>query len=247
SRTAIFTPGNPGLNISRQIRDEDERARLLAVAEAVVKEGGATADGEAAPFWEDPGLIIRSAAQGSDPRDLAADVRQVIAEAIRADAVAEPGPARTAPTAAEIAEREWEGRLETGPGAFDHFGVWDAIEALRQSDAALPSGGNLRIEPAAALVAVDVNSGGDFSPAAGLKTNIEAARELPRQLRLRGLGGQVVVDFAPMAKKDRRTLEGAIKAALKRDPVETVAHGWTVMGLFELQRKRERRPLTSLI
>ena len=59
----------------------------------------------------------------------------------------------------------------------------------------------MMIEPTRALVAVDVNTGPDTSPAASLKANIAAARDLPRQLRLRGLGGQVVVDFAPMPKK----------------------------------------------
>ena len=57
------------------------------------------------------------------------------------------------------------------------------------------------------LVAVDVNTGADTSPAAALKANIAAAKALPRALRLRGLGGQVVVDFAPLSKKDRRQIE----------------------------------------
>ena len=67
------------------------------------------------------------------------------------------------------------------------------------------------------LVAVDVNTGGDTSPAAGLKANMAALRDLPRQLRLRGLGGQVVVDLAPMAKKDRRPVETELRRALKAD------------------------------
>ncbi|MDT8344400.1 MAG: ribonuclease E/G, partial [Thermohalobaculum sp.] len=75
----------------------------------------------------------------------------------------------------------------------------------------------------------------------------DAARDLPRQLRLRGLGGQVVVDFAPMPKKDRKRVEDTLKSAFRRDPIETSLAGWTAMGLFEIQRKRERQPLADLL
>ena len=71
--------------------------------------------------------------------------------------------------------------------------------------------------------------------------------DLPRQLRLRGLGGQVVVDPAPMPKKDRRQVESALKAALKKDAVETIVVGWTNLGLLELQRKRDRVPVGGLL
>jgi Rne/Rng family ribonuclease len=104
----------------------------------------------------------------------------------------------------------------------------------------------MMVEPTRALVAVDVNSGADTSPAAGLKANIAAARDLPRQLRLRGLGGQVVVDFVPMPKKDRSALEQALRAALKGEAAETSLVGWTQLGLFELVRKRDRHPLSEV-
>jgi Ribonuclease G/E len=90
---------------------------------------------------------------------------------------------------------------------------------------------------------VDVNTGSDTSPAAALKANLAAARDLPRQLLLRGFGGQITVDFAPMPKNDRRTVEGTLKAAFRADPVETSLVGWTPLGHYELQRKRERLPL----
>jgi len=63
---------------------------------------------------------------------------------------------------------------------------------------------------------------------------------LGRQLRMRGLGGQIVIDPAPIPKKDRKILESAIKAALRRDVVETNFVGFTQMGLIELQRARVR-------
>ena len=121
------------------------------------------------------------------------------------------------------------------------------IAALRDPAIPLPGGASLIVEPTRALVAVDVNTGPDASPAAGLKANIAAARALPRALRCRGLGGQVTIDFAPSPKKDRRQIETTLRAAFKADPIETVLAGWTPLGHFELQRKRERLPLSETL
>jgi Ribonuclease G/E len=57
----------------------------------------------------------------------------------------------------------------------------------------------------------------------------------------------VIVDFAPLKKTDRKRVEEALRAAFRKDPIETTLAGWTPLGNFELQRKRERRPLTELI
>ena len=111
----------------------------------------------------------------------------------------------------------------------------------------LPGGASAMIEPTRALVAIDVNTGSDSSPAASLKANIALARDLPRQLRLRGLGGQVVIDFAPVPKRDRATLDQVLRAAFKGEASETTLIGWTAMGLFEISRKRDRAPLAQLL
>ena len=102
--------------------------------------------------------------------------------------------------------------------------------------------GTMYVEPTRALVAVDVNTGNDTSPAAALKANMAAARALPRALRLRGLAGQITVDFVSMSKAHRKQLEQTLRAAFRNDPIETSLVGWSPMGLFELQRKRERPP-----
>ena len=127
------------------------------------------------------------------------------------------------------------------------FGVPDLIDALLDPRVPLPGGGHAMIEPTRALLAVDVNTGPDTSPAASLKANIALARDLPRQLRLRGLGGQVVLDFAPMPKKDRATLEQVLRAAFKGEGAETSLAGWTTLGLFELVRKRDRLSLREVM
>ncbi len=134
-----------------------------------------------------------------------------------------------------------------GGDLFDQHGVRDEIERLATPIAGLPSGGWMAVEATRAMVTVDVNTAAEFSGGAALTANLEAARELPRQLRLRGLGGQVTVDLAPLRKTERRRVEEALKAAFRRDPVETTLAGWTPLGNFELQRKRERRPLAELL
>ncbi|MCU0910955.1 MAG: ribonuclease E/G [Rhodobacteraceae bacterium] len=240
SRFAIVTPDAPGLNLSRRIRDEDDRARLSALA------AGAMA-GSAM------GLILRSAAAGAEDGEIAADIAAMrdLGERIAADPGREAELLLDAPGPHELAWRDWADpppdEVAEGPKAFAAHGVLDALDALRSAEVALGGGATMWVEPTRALIAVDVNTGGDTTPAASLKANIAAARELPRQLRLRGLGGQVAIDFAPMPKNDRRTVEGALRAALKADPVETALVGWTPLGHYEAQRKRERLPLAEAL
>ncbi|TCP60297.1 Rne/Rng family ribonuclease [Rhodovulum bhavnagarense] len=242
SRFAIVTPDAPGLNISRAIRDEDNRDRLLELAH----EGMAGAA-------EGLGLILRSAAAEAQDDAIAVDIaamRALAEELCTESADGTPQALLDAPDAHLVAWRDW---AEPAPdmvieneGSFVEMGIWDAIQAL-SAPAPLPGGGTVFVEPTRALVAVDVNTGPDTSPAAGLKANIAAARDLPRQLRLRGLAGQIVVDFAPMPKKDRRVLEQVLRAALRADPVETTLVGWTPLGHAELTRKRERLPLAEAL
>lgn len=239
SRYAIVTPDAPGLNVSRAIRDDDERDRLLVIAHEEM-------EGADARF----GLILRSACAGADADAVAEDVAAMrgLAEAVMQDAEGGPELLVDAPDAHMLAWRDW---AEPAPdetierdGAFEDLGVLDALDMLPGAQP-LAGGGSIYVEATRALVAVDVNTGNDTSPAAGLKANMAAARDLPRQLRLRGLGGQITVDFAPMAKKDRRQLEQVLRAAFKADPIDTILAGWTPLGNYELQRKRERRPLAE--
>ncbi len=265
-RGLILTPGAPGVNVSRQIRDPDERARLADVV---------TAPGA------EVGVIIRSAAQGLSNETLSAEC-QDLAKFL-------PGARDQVPSAAfeglaapaEYAFREWttplpdmiavpeslDARLDWDQDAspfhhdpdladtlrlgdgdpFDHFGVWDEIERLKSTRADLPSGGWIAVETTRAMVTVDVNTGDGFGGGDMMTANVEAARELPRQLRLRGLGGQITIDFAPLKKAHRKKIEEELKRAFRRCPVETSLAGWTPLGNLELTRKRERRPLTEVL
>ncbi len=240
SRFAILTPDAPGLNISRRIRDEDRRTELQAIATSQM----AGAD-------ENLGLILRSACWDAEEDAVAEDIAAMrgLAEAVLADLTGGPELLVDGPGAHEVAFRDWldpePDAVETDPGAFETQGVLDLIDALRGLDVALEQGGMV-IEATRALVAIDVNTGGDTSPAAGLKVNIAAARDLPRQLRLRGLGGQIVIDFAPIPKRDRGVLDQVLRAAFKTES-ETHLAGWTALGLYEMTRKRDRLPLAELL
>ncbi len=231
SRYVIVTPEAPGINISRAIKDEEERLRIRASAE--------TENAETSGY----GLILRSSCQNAPDEAITEDVEAMIdmARAILSDEGRDVEKLLEGPDPAELAWREWA----TGDIIEEPLGEY--VSQARKATQNLPSGGSMSVEATRAVVAVDINTGGDTSPAAGLKANLAAAKELPRQLRLKGLGGQVVVDFAPMPKKDRRTLENALRAALKSDEVETSMIGWTQMGLFELSRKRARVPLAEIL
>jgi Ribonuclease G/E len=236
-RLAILTPGRSGLNISRSIRDPERRTELDDVAQGAMSGADAKL-----------GLILRSAAEvGGDDEiaDEVAKLRQAWDAVANVAGHGIPELLLKAPGAAATAWREWKREdvaVISNPKALADQDVWEAIAALRDPFVPLPTGG-LFIEPTRALVAVDVNTGGDTSPAAALKANIAAMRELPRQLRLRGLGGQVVVDPAPIAKTQRRMVEEALAGALRRDGVETSIAGWTPLGHLEINRKRDRPPL----
>ncbi len=236
SRHCIVTPDAPGLNISRRVRDDAVRAELEAIATA----GMVGADTRL-------GLIVRSIAE-VEVEALADDIAAVRG---LADVTGGPDLLVDAPGAQEIAWRDWADpepdAVEDRAGCFIDLGIDAMIEDALAVEVALPTGGSMVIEPTRAVVAVDVNTGQDTTPAAGLKANIAVARDLPRQLRLRGLGGQVVVDFAPIPKKDRGTLEQVLRAAFKGEGGDTVLAGWTPLGLYEVQRRRDRVPLRDAL
>lgn len=232
-RYAIITPGAPGRNVSRSIKDDAVRDHLLEIAHDTA-------------FDPSLGLILRSACAGASSDDVTQDIAAMsdLAAAVLSDADGPPEKLFEGPGPHDLAWREWPNPPETDaePDAFMRHGVDEMLDALASPRVDLLPG-TMFIEPTRALVAVDINTAGDTSPAAGLKANLAAARDLPRQLRLRGLGGQITLDLAPMGKKDRRAFETALRSAFRRDQVETALVGFTPLGHYELQRKRDRTPL----
>ena len=120
---------------------------------------------------------------------------------------------------------------------FHYRDIIGQIEALFSPYVMLPGGGSIIIQPTAALSAVDVNKGG--AKGSNLAVNLEAAKEVARQIRLRNSGGIIVVDFLKMqGKKDEQQLVAALERAIAHDPCTVQIHGLTRLGLMELTRKR---------
>ncbi|WP_406645636.1 ribonuclease E/G [Aliisedimentitalea scapharcae] len=238
SRYAIVTPDSPGLNVSRSIRDEDMRDRLLEIANEEMDGCGF-------------GLILRSACADGDPEEIAEDIAAMrnMAEQVLQDTGTETEKLTDGDGPHLLAWRDWPGSCDVirESGGFEAHGVLDALESVTSTREPLSGGAFLYIEPTRALVAVDVNTGSDTSLAAGTKANMACAKALPRALRVRGLGGQITLDLAPMPKKDRRTFETSLRAAFRADTEETILAGWTPLGHFELQRKRGRIPLKEIL
>ncbi len=128
---------------------------------------------------------------------------------------------------------------------FTRYQLEDQIDRIYSERVPLKSGGSIVINPTEALVSIDVNSGRCTSQKeledTALKTNLEAADEVARQLRLRDLGGLVVIDFIDMKdKKHQKEVEQALKQSLKKDKARVTVGHLSKFGLLELSRQRLR-------
>lgn len=135
---------------------------------------------------------------------------------------------------------------------FDLFGVEEEIVRALGRRVDLKSGGYLIVDQTEALTTVDVNTGG-FVGARNFddtifKTNLEAAQAIARQLRLRNLGGIIIVDFIDMVRDDHReAVLGEFRKQLGRDRVKTMIGGFSQLGLVEMTRKRTRESLAHML
>jgi ribonuclease G len=135
---------------------------------------------------------------------------------------------------------------------FDLFGIDDEIEKALLRRVELKSGGYLIVDQTEALTTVDVNTGG-FVGARSFddtifKTNLEAAQAIARQLRLRNLGGIIIIDFIDMAREEHQAAVLAeLKKQLSRDRTKITVSGFTQLGLVEMTRKRTRESLAHML
>ncbi|WP_417911328.1 Rne/Rng family ribonuclease [Candidatus Electronema sp. PJ] len=131
---------------------------------------------------------------------------------------------------------------------FNQHSIEEQIESIYQPQVQLPSGGSIVINPTEALVAIDVNSGrtsqkGDFDQSIFL-ANVEAAEELSRQLRLRDLGGLIVVDFIDMRNSSHiKEVERRVKNAMKRDKAKVDISRISRFGLMQISRQKMGAPI----
>ncbi|MDV7210338.1 ribonuclease E [Azotobacter beijerinckii] len=131
---------------------------------------------------------------------------------------------------------------------FNRFQIESQIETAFQREVKLPSGGSIVIDPTEALVSIDINSaratkGGDIEETA-LQTNLEAAEEIARQLRLRDIGGLIVIDFIDMTPaKNQRAVEDRMRECLEADRARVQIGRISRFGLLEMSRQRLRPSL----
>ncbi|MBF0226899.1 MAG: Rne/Rng family ribonuclease [Desulfobacterales bacterium] len=129
------------------------------------------------------------------------------------------------------------------------YKIEDQIESIFEKKVFLKSGGTLVIEQTEALVAIDVNSGkakNDSLEKTAFNTNLEASEEIARQLKLRDLGGLIVIDFIDMREQKNRTrIEKALKSHLKKDKAKVSLSRISKFGLLEVSRQRTRPSLES--
>jgi ribonuclease E len=131
---------------------------------------------------------------------------------------------------------------------FSRFQLEDQIDRIYQRKVELPSGGSIVIDGTEALTAIDVNSGrsrkGGSQEDTAVNTNVEAAREVARQLRLRDIGGLMVVDFIDMrSAKNRREVERTLREAMKDDRAKFTVGRLSSNGLLEINRQRLKKEL----
>ncbi len=143
--------------------------------------------------------------------------------------------------------------LHDGPQPlFDRFNIEPQIERALDRKVWLKSGGYLVFDQAEALTAIDVNTGRFVGKRSQddtiFKTNLEAVEEVVNQLRLRNIGGIIIVDFIDMAREsDRKKVSDALAIALKRDKARTSALKISELGLVQMTRKRTRESLEKLL
>jgi ribonuclease G len=135
---------------------------------------------------------------------------------------------------------------------FDLHGVEEELERALARRVDLKSGGYLIIDQTEAMTTIDVNTGGfvggrNFDDTI-FRTNLEAAHAIARQLRVRNLGGIIIIDFIDMAGAEHRdTVLGELRRALARDRTKSSVNGFTSLGLVEMTRKRTRESLAHVL
>ena len=268
-RFLVMMPFMDKVGVSRRVEDEDQRREMRAVLDQLdLPEGFGfilrTAGMEETKtslkrdlaylqrLWKD---MQRRLAQGNKPRLLYAEsdllmrcLRDVLTGEIDEVIVDEAGAIRRAARFLKIVSPRGGPRLlkqADDTPLFHAFGIEPQIRQMHEREVPLPSGGGLVIDEAEALVAIDVNSGrmrdNRDAETTAYKTNCEAVDEICRQLRLRDLGGVIILDLIDMrSKKHQRDIETRIRDNLKRDRAHSKALPISQFGIVEMTRQRMR-------
>ena len=253
---SLLLPMSDTCAVSSRIENESERGRLYTRCLSLRPAG--------------MGLILRSEALNASDSEILEEVRTLTEQWETLRNTAQTAPVGLLRAADGITERllrdakssvdeivtdeapkaPWPVPFRVEADPFALFGVEAKLAAALKRRVWLPSGGNIVIDPCEAMTVIDVNtacsSGSSRDPCLNaVSVNREAAGEIARVLRVRGIGGIVLIDFIDMEREeDRTSVTDALREAFRDDPVKTVLHGFTRLGLFEMTRKREEKPLS---
>ncbi|HJS36521.1 MAG TPA: ribonuclease G [Burkholderiales bacterium] len=276
-RLLVYVPQDPHIGISQRIEDEGGRAALREQVRALLpaeEKGGfiirtlaeGASDAELAAdiaflrrLWAD----IRERALGAQPprlvhQDLSLAqrvLRDMVTEDTERVLVDSRENFHKLADFAETYTPQLRARLEHYAGErplFDLYNVEPEIEKALARRVDLKSGGTLVFDQTEAMTTIDVNTGGyvgsrNFDETV-FKTNLEAAQAIARQLRLRNLGGIILVDFIDMQSDEHRAaVLSELRKALARDRTRMTVNGFTQLGLVEMTRKRTRESLAHVL
>lgn len=242
-RGVVHLPLESGIKFSRRLTIAPERRTAIEAFLAGLRGGWIVRRGASELNLEELGVEARAladegrqahaggVAQPNAFRRLISDygADAILASGLAAKAAVERWCAMFAPNLAA--------KIESQPaGAFDSHDLDEAIAALGDRRVELPSGASLFIEATEALTAIDVNAGPEANM---LGVNLAATLEIARQLRLRHIGGIVVIDFISMPRRpDQTRVVEALKEALAEDPSQTHVLPMSAFGLVEMTRER---------
>ncbi len=277
ARYLVYMPNSNHIGVSQKLEDEDERERLKDIIKKQLPEFGGggyivrtVAEGisETAvhadmvflgKLWQsvqDNNKVLQSSMMVYEDLPLAMrvmrDIADVNIDAIRIDS------RETFDKVMKFAKKfipELAPRIEYYPGErpiFDLYGVEDEIQKALQSKIKLKSGGYLIIDQTEAMTTVDINTGGYVGnrnlEETIFKTNLEATQAIVRQLRLRNLGGIIIIDFIDMKDAEhRRQVLRSFEKSLERDHAKTCITEVSSLGLIEMTRKRTRESLEHIL
>lgn len=274
-RYLVLMPEGDNLGVSRKIEEARERDRLKRIGEALRPDGfGLIIRTEAEEKTEqelkqDMEFLLRTWRQIQDtsrkvkaPALVQADltllsktIRDVFGSDVDKLVIDDPEEYEKANELLERISPKLKSRIHLYDGSmaiFEKYNLENETERLLRRKVFLKSGGSLVIDETEALTVIDVNSSkatGSSSLAETIvKTNLDAAEEIARQLRLRDIGGIVVIDFIDMSNpKDKQAVLKALETVLKRDRARTKISNISPLGLVEMTRKRTGETLTSFI
>lgn len=276
ARNLVYLPFSSHIGISQRIERESVRKRLKDIVKSQIKdiEGGyiirtIAEMASEADIQSDIEILqktwqqLKSRLKGSEPGDVIYSdlplairtVRDMVrdnVEKLRIDS------RETWKLARELAAEflpEFADRVEYYPGErpiFDLYSIEDEIQKALSRVVPLKSGGHIVIDQTEAMITIDVNTGtyvGHRNQEETLfKTNLEAAQAIARQLRLRNIGGIIIIDFIDMLEPEhQRQVLRALKRGLSKDPAKNYITEMTSLGLLEVTRKRTRESLEHIL